>query len=954
MKATIPIDNPERLRLERQHEGQENWRLWGPYLAERAWGTVREDYSAHGEAWEHLDHDQSRSRVYRWNEDGLGGICDERQRLCFALALWNGRDPILKERAFGLTGNQGNHGEDVKEYYFYLDATPSHSYLRYLYKYPQAEYPYGWLVEENRRRGRLDPPFNLLDSGAFNENRYWDVDVNYAKAGPEEIHIRVTVANRGPEEATLHLLPQLWFRNTWAWGDEEKERALAELRGDPVQSSSPTIVKPTLRAIAAPTGAAWAVRVEHPTLGAYHLYGRQSAEPLYTENEHNVQRLWGLANATPYVKDSFHRRVVDGEHEAVNPTREGTKFAAWHVLTVAGDQQAQIELVLSAAPLAQPFAQSQTVFTLRQSEADSFYRDLLPEAADEDQRIFRQASAGMIWSKQFFHYDVARWLDGDQFPPPDGHKSGRNRTWRHLKASDVISMPDKWEYPWFAAWDLAYHCAALSLVDVDFAKDQIELVLKENYFHPNGQIPAYEWAFGDVNPPVHAMGALKVFRAERVQRGRGDLHFLERVFHKLLLNYAWWINRKDSDGNNVFEGGFLGLDNISVFDRSHPLPAGFTLKQADATGWMAMFALNMTVIALELAAEDREYESIAIQIYQQFLAVANTIAGHTGNEVPLWDPEAGFFKDLMICPDGRTQRIDVYSWVGLIPLFACEVVDRRILAKVPRFRELLRQHRHGVFDGSIICQCPDWENERGEHLLSLVTNRMLPRILKRLLREDEFLSPHGIRSVSRIHATQKHLGNLPGVGEAIIEYVPGESNSGLFGGNSNWRGPIWLPTNYTLVQALEKFHRFLGDNFTIAVPSLGNRELNLKEIATLIAERLVDIYRRDADGRMPAFPADSPFQHDPHWRDLLQFYEYFHGDTGQGLGAAHQTGWTGLLANLVMRRYRQEIPAYWSQRMATDNSPHPVGEGPGVRASDSPRPLGEGLGVRATPITVEG
>ncbi len=943
MKAIIPIDNPERLRLERQYQGQENWRLWGPYLAERAWGTVREDYSAHGEAWEHLDHDQSRSRVYRWNEDGLGGICDEQQRLCFALALWNGRDPILKERAFGLTGNQGNHGEDVKEYYFYLDATPSHSYLRYRYKYPQAEYPYGWLVEENRRRGRQDPPFNLLDTGVFHDHRYWDVEVSYAKAGPDEIHIHITAANRGPEEATLHLLPQLWFRNTWAWGDEEKQRALAELQGDPVEPSGQQPVKPTLRAIAAPAGVSWAVRAEHPTLGPYHLYGRQSAESLFTENEHNAQHLWGLANATPYVKDSFHRRVVNDERDAVNPDLEGTKFAAWQVLTVAAGQQAQVELVLSAAPLARPFAHDSTVFASRQSEADLFYRDLLPEASDEDQRIFRQASAGMIWSKQFFHYDVARWLDGDHFPPPDSRKWGRNRTWRHLKAADILSMPDKWEYPWFAAWDLAYHTAALSLVDVDFAKDQIELVLKENYLHPNGQIPAYEWAFGDVNPPVHAMGALKAFRAERVQRGQGDLHFLERVFHKLLLNYAWWINRKDSDGNNVFEGGFLGLDNISVFDRSHPLPAGYALKQADATGWMAMFALNMTVIALELAAEDHDYEAIAIQIYQQFLAIAHTIAGHTGNEVPLWDPEAGFFKDLMICPDGQTQRIDVYSWVGLIPLFACEVVDQRLLAKTPRFREVLRQHRHGVFDGSVICQCPDWENDRGEHLLSLVTNRMLPRILKRLLREDEFLSPHGVRSVSRLHATHKDLGTLPGVGAALIEYVPGESNSGLFGGNSNWRGPIWLPTNYTLVQALEKFHRFLGNNFTIAVPGQGNRELNLKEIATLIAERLVGIYRRDEQGRLPAFPADSPFQHDPHWRDLLQFYEYFHGDTGQGLGAAHQTGWTGLLANLVMRRYRRDIPAYWSQRMATRR--------------DSPLPpAGEGVGVRATPVasTVEG
>jgi hypothetical protein len=691
----------------------------------------------------------------------------------------------------------------------------------------------------------------------------------------------------------------------------------------------------------APTGTAWAVCAEHPTLGGYHLYGRQTAEPLYTDNEHNAQKLWGLANTTPYVKDGFHRRVVNGERAAVNPALQGTKFAAWHVLTVAGGQQAQIELVLSAASLERPFADHEKAFTDRQAEADAFYRALLPDASAEDQRILRQASAGMIWSKQFFHYDVARWLDGDQFPPPDIRKGGRNRTWRHLKAADIISMPDKWEYPWFAAWDLAYHCAALSLLDVDFAKEQIELVLRERYLHPNGQIPAYEWAFGDVNPPVHAMGALKVFRAERVQRGRGDLHFLERVFHKLLLNYGWWINRKDSEGNNVFEGGFLGLDNISVFDRSRPLPTGYALKQADATGWMAMFALNMTVIALELAAEDRDYEDIAIQIYQQFLAIANAIAGHAGNDVSLWDQKAGFFKDLVVCPDGQIQRIDVYSWVGLIPLFACEVVDRRLLAKAPRFREVLRQHRHGVFDGSVICQCPNWENERGEHLLALVTHRMLPSILKRLLNEDEFLSPHGVRSVSRLHATQTNLGTLPGVGEALIEYVPGESNSGLFGGNSNWRGPIWLPTNYTLVQALEKFHRFLGDNFIIAVPSLGNRELNLREIATLIAERLVGIYRRDANGQMPAFPADSPFQHDPHWRELLQFYEYFHGDTGEGLGAAHQTGWTGLLANLVTRRYRRTIPTYWQQQTATSA----LSEGPHSAPDDALLPV---------PSTVEG
>jgi hypothetical protein len=889
--------NAERERLEQQYQGRENWRLWGPYLAERAWSTVREDYSEHGTAWEYFDHDQARSRAYRWNEDGMGGICDEQQRLCLALAMWNGRDPILKERAFGLTGNQGNHGEDVKEYYFYLDATPSHSYLRYQYKYPQAEYPYARLVEENRRRSRLDPPCSLLDTGVFHENRYWDVEVHYAKRSPEEIHANILAYNSGPEEATLHLLPTLWFRNTWSWDDAAGE-------------------KPVLKAIAPPGGAAWAVQATHPGLGSYYLYGRQPGTVLYTENESNVERLWGSPNATPWVKDAFHHYVIDGRHEAVNPAEEGTKFTAWHQCSVASGHKAVINLVLSARPLEEPFARSQVTFSARRSEADIFYDELLPDASPEDHRIMRQALAGMIWSKQYFHYDVSRWFAGDGFPAPPTRRFGRNRNWKHFRAGDVISMPDKWEYPWFAAWDLAFHCPALALVDVDFAKEQIELMLKDNYLHPNGQIPAYEWAFGDVNPPVHAMGALKCYRSERVQRGRADRDFLLRVFNKLLLNYAWWINRKDSDGHNVFEGGFLGLDNISVFDRSHPLPPGYSLKQADATGWMAMFALNMTLIALELAYDDPNYEDIAIQIYDQFLSIANTVAGHTDGGISLWDPDAGFFKDLVATPDGSTHRIDVYSWVGLIPLFAVEVVDRRLLSKVPRFAALLHEHKGGSFQGHYVCACPDWENDRGEHLLSLVDHTMLPRILQRLMNEDEFLSSYGVRSVSKLHATHRELGHLPGVGEAMIEYVPGESNSGLFGGNSNWRGPIWMPTNFLLVQALEKYHRFLGDGFTVAVPCLIGRELNLKEIATIIAERLVDIYRRDATGRVRAHPPDSPFQHDPYWRDLHLFYEYFHGDTGQGLGASHQTGWTGLVANLVARRYRRDIPRYWREHQS--------------------------------------
>jgi hypothetical protein len=886
--------NAERLRLENQRLGKENWRLWGPYLSERAWGTVREDYSPQGDAWSHFSHDHARSRVYRWSEDGLGGVSDEQQHLCFALALWNGRDPMLKERAFGLTGVQGNRGEDVKEYYFYLDATPSHSFLRYLYKYSQSAFPYGPLVEESARRSRLDPPFNLLDTGAFGENRYFDVEVAYAKAAPDEIHIRVIAENRGPDAAELHVLPTLWFRNTWAWGDGSD--------------------RPSIRAIDPPDGTVWAVEAAHPEIGSYWLYGRQTGELLFTDNETNSERLWGRPNAAPYVKDAFHRRVVEGAVDAVNPAGNGTKFASWNWLSLPPGEHVRLELVLSARPIAAPFERSDAVLAAREAEANEFYRDLLPDGGPEDQRIFRQALAGMVWSKEFFHYDVERWLAGDAVMPPSSRRRGRNAVWKHMKAADVISMPDAWEYPWFAAWDLAFHCGALALIDVDFAKDQIELMLNERYLNPNGQIPAYEWNFSDVNPPVHALAALKAFRAERVQRGRGDHDFLQRVFHKLLLNYAWWINRKDSEGNNIFEGGFLGLDNISVFDRSQPLPFGYKLKQADATGWMAMFALNMTVIALELTHNDPDYEDIAIQTYEQFLGICDALSGSATDRPPLWDAQSGFFKDLIIGPDGSWCHIDVYSMVGLIPLFATEVVDGRLLSRAPRFRNRLRMHKGGLFRGHYVCACPEWENERGEHLLSIVDHTMLQPMLSRLLDEQQFLSPYGVRSVSKIHERHRDLGVLPGVGMAMIEYVPGESTSALFGGNSNWRGPIWLPVNYMLIQAIEKFHRFLGEEFTFAVPCFNNQRLTLNGIANVIADRVANIYRRGEGDVAPAMQTQPPFNDDPHWRDLLLFYEYFHAETGQGLGASHQTGWTGLIANLVLRHYRKEIPAFWSSQ----------------------------------------
>ncbi len=903
-QPTIPDDAvAERQRLEAQRTGEADWRLWGPYLAERAWGTVREDYSADGEAWDYFSHEHARSRAYRWNEDGLGGICDAEQHLCFALALWNGRDPILKERAFGLTGNEGNRGEDVKEIYHYRDATPSHSWLRYQYKYPQRAFPYAQLLAENAARSRDVPAFNLLDSGVFEQNAYWDAEVRYAKATPNRIHCRISAENRSQDSATLHLLPTLWFRNTWSWGGPDTER-------------------PSLRAIEPPQGTGFAVQAEHPILGTYFLYGAVACDLLFTENETNKQRIWGTENPTPYVKDAFHRWLIDGEHDAVNPAQTGTKCAAVQRIELAGGTCAQMDLVLSAEPLSDPFGETERTLATRQSEATIFYDHLLPEAGANDARILRQALAGMIWTKQFYHYDVARWLDGDQFPPPAERRQGRNRHWRHFKARDILSMPDTWEYPWFAAWDLAYHCAALALVDVDFAKDQVELMLSDRYLHPNGQIPAYEWNFSDVNPPVHAMAALKVFRAERIQRGVGDHGFLQRVFHKLLLNFSWWINRKDAEGHNLFEGGFLGLDNISVYDRSQELPPGWSLKQADATGWMAHFSLKMTLIALELCIVDSDYEAIAIHCYKQFLAIADAIAGSEESGTPsLWDDEAGFFMDLLQTPHEGPHRIEVYSWVGLIPLFAVEIVNSQMLEAAPRFRQLLNDLKGGFFRGHPVCACPEHENARGERLLALADHSMLARILTRLLDEDQFLSRYGVRSLSRIHATDRKLGYIPGIGEALIEYVPGESNSPMFGGNSNWRGPIWLPTNYSLIASLERFYRFLGDDFRIPVPCLGGEKRNLTEIATLIAERIVDLYRAADDGTVPALSGHLPDAADASWRDPFCFYEYFHAETGQGLGAAHQTGWTGLLANLVMRRYQKDIRG-WS---GLDHGPkHPL------------------------------
>ena len=855
-----------------------NMRLWGPYLAERAWGTVREDYSADGSAWEYFSFGQSSLRAYRWSEDGIAGISDIGQRLCFALALWNGQDPILKERLFGLTNGQGNRGEDVKEYYFHLAGTPKAEYLSYLYKYPHTAFPYDQLVIENGNRSRNEAPFSLLDTGVFSQDGYWDVKVEYAKASSDVTHIHIEARNLGKEKATLHLVPNCWFRNTWSWDNSQERPSISSVSGK----------RPTLQ-------------IEHPTLGKYFLYVKQSAKLLFTENETNKNTLWGVPNDQPYVKDAFHRYIIQGEKGAVNPAEEGTKAAVWTTCAVASGETTTLDLVLSAKPSQSPFANHEAILSEKRREERALTSSLLPNSSLEDKEIFSKAMAGMVWSQQYYNYDVGRWLDGDDIAPPSSRHSGRNRYWRHLKSEHVISMPDTWEYPWFAAWDLAYQSIVYALFDIELAKEQIAVLLTENMLNPNGQIPAYEWSFSDTNPPVHAMGALEVFRAERQQKGAGDIDFLQRVFHKLLLTYSWWINRKDSKGLNVFEGGFLGLDNISVFDRSQKLPPGYSLKQADATGWMASFALTMTLIALELTTRYPAYEDIAIQCYEQFHAIANTIGGHISGGTSLWDGDDGFFKDLVTTPDGRSERINVFSLVGIIPLFATEVLEPRLLKAAPRFHSLLDEHRGGMFDGHTICACPSTENSKGERLLSIVDHMMLPHILKHILNEDEFLADFGVRSLSKIHAYHKELGTLPGLGEAIIEYVPGESNSGMFGGNSNWRGPIWFPLNYSLIQALRKFHRYLGDGLKVRIPGKEKHIITLDEVAQLIAKRLIKPFRFE-NGRRVSHPVQSPFQ------SQILFYEYFHAETGQGLGAAHQTGWTGLVANLIAYLAGKGIP----------------------------------------------
>ncbi|PYM95937.1 MAG: glucosidase [Candidatus Rokuibacteriota bacterium] len=874
----------EELRLQEAQDRTAHWRRWGPYLAERQWGTVREDYSPHGTAWDFFPHEHARSRAYRWGEDGIAGITDNHGRLCLALALWNGRDSILKERLFGLTGSEGNHGEDVKEYYFYLDATPTHSYMKYLYKYPQAAFPYGALVAENRRRDRRAPEFELIDTGVFDGDRYFDVVVEYAKAAPDDILVRITATNRGPEAAELHLLPTLWYRNTWSWNGPEAERPALRAGDDTVGHT--------------------VIEGDHPSLGARWLYCEGAPELLFTENDTNVERLFGAANSRPYVKDSINDYVVAGRKDAVNPERVGTKAAARYRLTLAPEQSVTTRLRLSNTPLAGgPFGRDfEVVFGQRKREADAFYETVIPKALSDDAKnVMRQAFAGLLWSKQLYLFDVRRWLEGDPGcpPPPRERRKGRNHEWQHLYNEDVISMPDKWEYPWYAAWDLAFHTIPLALIDPDFAKAQLILFLREWYMHPNGQIPAYEWAFGDVNPPVHAWAALRVYRIDRRLRGRGDREFLEKVFHKLLLNFTWWVNRKDAEGKNVFQGGFLGLDNIGVFDRSAPLPTGGHIEQSDGTSWMGMYCLNMLAIALELAKQDPAYEDVASKFFEHFVYIAHAMDNLGEESISLWDEADGFYYDVLH-GDGAAHPMKVRSMVGLIPLFAVETLEPEVVDKLHGFKRRMQwfvDNHPELRDHIETTTRPDGGTRR---LLAIVGRQQLPRVLRFMLDESEFLSPHGVRAVSRYHRDHPYVLQLDGM-EHRVDYEPAESSSGLFGGNSNWRGPVWFPVNYLLIESLQKFHYFYGDALTVEFPTGAGTTLDLWKVAGELSRRLTRIFLRDGDGRRPVYGGTEKFQRDPHWRDLILFYEYFHGDNGAGIGAGHQTGWTGLVAKLLQQ-----------------------------------------------------
>ena len=883
----------EQSRLQQARQGTSDWKKWGPYLSERQWGTVREDYSQDGNAWDYFSHDQARSRAYHWGEDGLAGISDDRQRLCFSISLWNGKDPILKERCFGLTNSESNHGEDVKEYYFYLDSTPTHSYMKYLYKYPHAAFPYNDLVTTSKGRNRGDMEYELLDTGIFDSDRYFDVFVEYAKQSAEDILIQISISNRGPESATLHVLPTLLFRNTWTWW--------------------PDTVKPSLKKAGSKKDVA-IIAASHDQLGDRYLYCEGNTELLFTENETNNERIFGTPNASPFVKDGINNYVVNGKKDVVNPQGTGTKAAAHYSITVGAGQTAKIRLRLTdLAPttVSDPFAGFDEIMQSRQKDADEFYQAITPERVSKDEAlVMRQALAGMLWSKQYFAFDLHKWLlehGVDSMRP--GQKSMRNSDWFHMVNEHVISMPDKWEYPWYAAWDLAFHSIALSAVDVDFAKEQLDLMLQMSYLHPTGQIPAYEWNFSDVNPPVHAFSTIFLYRTEQALKGEGDLDFLARSFSKLMLNFSWWVNRKDRYGKNLFEGGFLGLDNIGVFDRSAALPTGGHLEQADGTAWVSLFCQNMLEISVELAAHNPALEDMALKFADHFLLVA-----HAMNQVGdggMWDEEDGFYYDVLRLPDGTATRLKVRSMVGLLPICATTVIEPWQRERVPMVAEVLRDRlrRMPELRESIHPTGAGHLGYADRGIIALVNPERLRRILTRMLDENEFLSPYGIRALSRYHADHPYVFNTGGQ-DYRVNYLPAESDTGMFGGNSNWRGPVWMPVNVLLLRALLSFYCFYGDNFKIECPTGSGKLMNLFEVAQEISNRLKKIFLRDQSGRRPVYGGSEKFQTDPHWKDYVLFYEYFHGDNGAGLGASHQTGWTGLVAKLIELFGRLDAEAF--------------------------------------------
>ena len=872
------IETKEQKRLNEARDRGIPWKKWGPYLSERQWGTVREDYSQDGNAWDYFTHDQARSRAYRWGEDGLAGISDDKQQLCFAIALWNGRDPILKERLFGLTNSEGNHGEDVKEYYFYLDSTPTHSYMKYLYKYPQREFPYRDLIETNRQRSREEFEYELLDTGIFDDDRYFDVFVEYAKVDPEDLLIRITVHNRGPESAELHLLPTLWFRNTWSWEEHESKPTMG-------QAGEGTIL------------------ASHEKLGDRTLHCEGNPELLFTENESNASRLWGQPNPSPYVKDAFHECVVAGKQDAVNPSNTGTKAAAHYRLEVPAGGNKVVRLRLSAKPDAKAFGTFNQIFAERLADAEEFYNRITPRSLSEDERrVYRQALAGMLWSKQYYYFDLDRWLEEHGAHPMTGtaHRDIRNTEWFHMLNRDIISMPDKWEYPWYAAWDLAFHTLALSLVDFDFAKDQLLLMLRNLYAHPNGQIPAYEWNFSDVNPPVHAWATLFLYNIEK-ELGRSDLRFLEKSFQGLIQNFNWWVNRKDPSGKNVFAGGFLGLDNIGVFDRSAQLPTGGHLDQADGTAWMAFYCQCMLEIALTLTDYDPIYEDIAYRFTEHFIWITYAMDRIGEHHDEMWDSQDGFFYDLLHFPKGDSMRLKVRSMVGLLPLCASSVFEPTgVLARHPRLVELidLFKKRHPELLEHIAPADGKFKGYADRRLFSVCNKEKIERILAYLLDENEFFGPYGIRSLSRYHLEHPFTFHLDGQ-EFKVQYLPAESNTGMFGGNSNWRGPVWMPVNGLLLRALLNLYQFYGDDFKVECPTGSGKHMTLYEVAQELARRLSSIFLRDASGKRPVYGGTKKFQEDPHWKEYILFYEYFHGDNGAGLGASHQTGWTGIIARVL-------------------------------------------------------